>query len=201
MKNAPATRAGVVPDRPAAQYVRFTEEQNRRLHETLREDGIPSVQVFIHTLVMKAIEESEEKRERRRQLLEQRRLERKRAIDPSRGLGLRERIREEQQASPASGPLPNESPAPPAPQVIISTQPAASIDADLDSLAAFVVKSGSDYEQHARMRTAVDVVTASSSSPEERMRRLRVLDEKVGKIKSSTGALGNLFSALENLIK
>lgn len=84
------------------------------------------------------------------------------------GLGLRPRVPEEEELPP-----------PAAPAVVVNVGAAAAPgDKELARLTAYVVK-GSEFDRPGRLRTAVDVLKASTDSEEERLTLAAQLDAAV----------------------
>src|SRR5271165_5676263 len=144
MKTAPASRSAGTTDRPCAHFVKFTEEQNVRLHEAVRRDAKASIQAFIHEAAMVALIASEKAYREDEEYRERRKLEKKAQkvkIDPSIGLNIRDRL-----SQPIETPRAAEPPPPPQPQIVIEAkQVTQDNDADVDLLAIFVVSGGAKW--------------------------------------------------------
>lgn len=155
--------------------MRFTEDENRRLHEAVERDGKRTVQGFLHDAALMAIVESERKgQEIDESRMRQQKTETRSRLDPTRGLGIRSALLADLAPEPAPAP----APAPP-PQVVIALAPgaAAQADADLDNLAAYVI-NGDRWSRGGRLATAKEIV-AKTSAPDARERKLKTLEEKV----------------------
>lgn len=176
--------------------MKFTEEQNLRLHEAIRRDAKASVQAFIHEAAMVALLESEKRHRDDEEYRERRKLEKKSkkpSIDPTVGLGVRDH------AAQVEAPI-IEPPPPPAPQIVIHNAPPANADADLDSLATYI-RTGAQWDRPGRLSSASDVVAATSATPEEKARRMKLLNEKIATLEGKEKVTSSFFDIFDGLLK
>lgn len=186
-----------LPSRQQTSF-RMTEAQADRLDKTLRRRG-QTMQAFVLSVVMRAIEEDEAEdrvaqdgRQRRREARDARR-----QVEAPSGLGLRPR------------PVAAEAPPPPAPatpppvQVVVhgsgSPAPAgtgASGGDIIQRLAAFVT-TGPEYTRGERLRQTVEILRVSSGTEEERLALAQQLDAAVAaRVKSEPNEIEKARRAL-----
>lgn len=195
-KLLPASRSQGTRTRPAAHFVRFTEAQNRQLHAAVLQEGLESIQSFLHRAALTALAKAE--MERREQ--ESRKTERSlagQAPSAPRGYGLRRRL-EEAPPPTLHAPEPElDPPAPPVQQIVIAQQAPVS---EVDRLAAYVAK-GPPADRDRRLKTAAEVIAASAKDDAEKRSLARALDEKIAALGPSPASppsspldlLGNWF--------
>jgi hypothetical protein len=182
----PATRAAGTRSLPCAHFARFTEAQNARLHEHARAKGQP-IQGFLHDAAMAAMDAMDRLESERESFRSKRAPLQDPSAPPerSRGFGLREKL---ERMAPVAYPEAVEEAeaedAPPAapPQIVINTgSTPASSSAQVDSLAAWVVKAPSDKRDE-RLRAAVDILSTSAANDTERERLAKELDTKLSSL-------------------
>jgi hypothetical protein len=181
--------------------IRFTEEQNTRLHEVIRRGAKATVQAFIHEAAMVALVADEKNHREEDEYRERRKMEKraKRQLDPSSGLGIRDRLNSSPLPSSSSMVDPEPPPPPPPPQIIVHAAPPPAPDADLDALTTYVVKG--DGSRSSRVAAAHGIVTATSSNPQESARRKKVLDDKIATLDKNTKTTSSFFDVFDGLLK
>jgi hypothetical protein len=171
MKFAPASRSNGNSLMPCAHFVKFTEEQNVRLHRIRKQRGV-SIQAFAHAAVMKAVIEAEKETEAAKPKIAA-------ALRP-RGLGIRERLELEEEGRTAA---PADAPVAPAAAVTVTVQSAAApAGADIAAIARMVVDAPPGERRAYAQRACMAL--AQGRSKEEAMRIAAALDAEVGRLRA-----------------
>jgi hypothetical protein len=186
-------------NKPEAHFVRFTAQQNARLHEAARRAG-RTMQVFLHEAAIAAIIESENEQREREGKKKDEKIASFEAATPQ-GYGLRRR-RVRESAPPPHDPSddlsPEPEPPPPA-QIVIAQAP--TVTSEIDRLAVFVAKDGPQGERQNRLATAVRILSVSANSDAEKTQLARALDEKLLAIEGQKPASSSPFDFLESFLK
>ena len=201
-KTSAASRSQGSRTCPAAHFIRFTEAQNTRLHDVAAHKGV-SIQAYVQAAAMAALDEDERRQRERANLRESKKLDRDAA--PARRTSLRDRLANSSPPDydiPArEEPPPEPPPAPPAPQIVIAQ--AAPATAEVDRLAAFVLRGGLPADRPARLATAAQVLATSARDEADKVQLARALDDKIRAIEGQqppprTSPIG-LFESLFKL--
>lgn len=192
VKQAPAARSAGSQRAPAAHWVRFTEEENVRLHKAAAERNT-KIQTFCHNAVMLKILEIEGVRKTEEEELELRETKRAVAIatatanasttaSKSTGLGIREHlaVNSSKNAKTAKS---SPSPTPAAPTIIVQTNGTAGNEnnANVKHFAVYVTK-GPKWSREERLREAIKVLTTGADTKTEKQQLAIALDKAIEEI-------------------
>lgn len=195
----------MLPDRQRPS-IRFTPDQAERLKRVLKHRG-QTAQAFLLQAAMREIEETEaeirlgrDDRQRRRDAKEARR-----ADDAPVGLGIRPRSAPEAEA-PAPPPTPQG-------QVVVNVgggngAPAPAAGGDTIARLATYVTTGPEYERDTRLRSATEMLHASSGNKEEGLALAAQLDaavaarikEQPSEIVRATRAVGVAYDKIKDFL-
>lgn len=180
---SPSSRSNGIKSAPCAQYVRFTDADNNRLHDAARVLG-KTIQSFIHEATMEVVRKTEreyaesvtERPLSRANMRKRREREQnERAVVPT-GLGLRDRFdrrRTEREDSAEEVPSPT-----PTTQVVVTTPPPTKPGSDIERFALYV-SHGPKWNRGERLREATKILTATAKTPEERNSIAKALDQQI----------------------
>ena len=168
---------------------RLAPDQMRRLDRAARERG-QSRQAFVEGCVLAELSEHEERRHAKRNPEAARSPLRREESDHASGpigLGIGETLRKRREVSEDEVATPAAAQAPIVVNVGGNAPGAGSPHSDIDRLAAFVT-NGSDFDRDTRLRTAVAVLAASTSTAEERKVLAARLDEAIAAKTKTSGS-------------
>lgn len=188
-----ANRANGTSLHPCAQFVKFTEDQNTRLHRARLYKGL-TVQTFAHAAVMRAIAETEAEMEREEEKKIARQTQRASQLrkEPA-GLGIRDRAEADRAAREAAraeaalaAPTTTPAPLPSAAQVHVqvTTPTTVAVPAEeIAALARYVVDGGPGYGKQNRLREVVERLARRASTREAAAALADRLDEEIKKLR------------------
>lgn len=164
---------------PCAHFIRFTEEQNCRLHKIRKKRGI-SIQAFAHAAVMRAVIAAENDDDEGGNRSD-RKSERRETV----GLGIRERLEAEDRERQArreerSSAAPAQAPV----TVNVQATAASPASADITTLARMVVASPRAERKQA-IRRACDALAPHIRSTEEAARLGAFLDAEIARLEAA----------------